>query len=126
MTIRPEITYIVKDKQWELCDPFPFKGYGLDITIHAGYRFDLASIPRLFWREISPFELGIVPPLVHDYLYEKGGRIKQNNGLSAKFSKLEADNIFLALMKREGVSWWKRSVAYRAVRWFGNGSFNEE
>lgn len=121
--MRPEITYIVKDKQWELCDPFPFKGYGLDITIPAGFRFDLASIPRLFWREISPFELGIAAPLIHDFLYTTGGVVWQNDGSVAKFSKLEADNIFLALMRRDGVPAWKRTVAYKAVRWFGKGSF---
>ena len=43
---------------------------GGDNLISAeGFRFDLASIPRVFWFLVSPFELSIAAPLLHDFLY---------------------------------------------------------
>src|SRR5262245_36601581 len=44
------------------------------ITVPAGFRFDLSTVPRAFWFLIAPFELSIVAPLLHDFLYESGGR----------------------------------------------------
>lgn len=83
---------------------------GIVITIPKGYEYDLASIPRLAWWAIAPYELGILSPLIHDYLYEKKG----SDGVK---TRKEADLIFLELMEKEGVSRWRRTAAYYSVRW---------
>lgn len=120
---KPEITYLVDSQQWELTDPFIFKAHGVSFVIDKGFRFDLASIPRILWRIIAPFELSISAPLVHDYLYRHGGRFTTIAGRKRKISRRETDELFLKVMKDEGVSWWRRTAAYRAVRMFAGGSW---
>jgi len=78
---------------------------GRSITVPAGFETDFASVPRLFWRIIPPWGRYSAAAVVHDYLYETDA-----------VSRLEADRIFLDLMKRLGVPFWKRHLMYRAVR----------
>lgn len=89
------------------------------INIPAGFIFDAASVPRFFWAGISPTELGIVAPLVHDWLYRTGGQY-------GALSRSQADQIFLDHMKAEGVSAWRRWAAYAAVRIGGGGSWRDD
>jgi hypothetical protein len=88
--------------------------YGM-IQVPEGFVFDLASIPRALWWLISPFELSIVAPLIHDYLYLHGA--KQG------YTRRQSDDLFLALMLGEGIAGWRRLAAWRAVRLFGGGSW---
>ena len=88
--------------------------------LNCGYETDLASIPRMFWRIIAPFELSIAAPLVHDYLYGNGG-VAENQVLSRE----ETDKLFLAIMEAEEVPWWRRKLAYRAVRMFAGFAWKE-
>lgn len=85
---------------------------GQEVQIPAGFRFDAASVPRLVWPIISPTELGVVAPLVHDWLYRTGGQ-------QGRFSRRAADRIFKRHMRAEGVADWKVQAAYAAVRLFG-------
>ncbi len=39
------------------------------------------------------------------------------------FSRKDADDVFLELMTRSKVAYWKRNVAYLAVRAFGQSSW---
>lgn len=86
------------------------------IRIPAAFSFDAGSVPRPAWFAISPLDLGVVAVLVHDWLYRTGGQ----QGL---LSRGEADRLFLEHMKAEGVSWWRRRLAYLAVRVAGGGSW---
>lgn len=86
------------------------------LLIPAGFTFDAGSVPRPAWFAISPLDLGVVAVLVHDWLYRTGGQ----DGL---LSRGEADGLFLEQMKAEGVSWWRRRLAYLAVRVAGAGSW---
>jgi len=104
----------IKMVRWVVTEDFSIRinhPPGIDLSIAEGYITDLASIPRLLWRVVAPFELSITAPLVHDLFY-------QNTGCGI-YSRKDVDLIFLQLMKREGVSWWRRSIAYHAVRIFG-------
>lgn len=78
--------------------------------IPAGFATDGASIPRFFWRLIGhPFESDYVDIFVsHDYDYATGRR-----------SRKAADDAMLAALKERGMSWWKRTLIYTAVRMFG-------
>lgn len=94
----------------------------VDALIPLGFEFDLASVPRILWPLLGSFELSIVAPLVHDWLYRYEGRplgLTSIFGLPLRVDRTQADKAFLDLMLMEGVPAWKAKAAYFAVRWFG-------
>lgn len=105
--MRALLFYLTTEDIWITAEEYSDPEYA--VTIPANYRTNLASIPRILWPFIAPFELSEVAPLVHDYLYDKAG---------TSYKKKEADEIFRRIMKREGVPAWKRFCAYWAVRLF--------
>jgi hypothetical protein len=80
------------------------------IEVPEGFETDFASVPRFFWRVVSPWGRYSPAAVVHDCLYATG-----------RVSRAQADRIFLELMQRLGVPLWKRSLMYGAVRLFGAG-----
>jgi len=94
------------------------------VIIPRGFRWDLASVPRAVWWLISPNDLGLVGPLVHDWLYRCGGVVPAPHCEPPRhFSRAAADELLRELMARDGVAGWRRRFAYRAVRLFGGGSW---
>lgn len=93
------------------------------LTVPAGTVSDLSSVPRLLWPALAPFELGRTAPWVHDLLYQRGGRPGAACEPPRTFTRLEADRLFLQLMAVEDVPWWRRTLAYRAVRLAGWGAW---
>jgi hypothetical protein len=89
-------------------------GFFEDWVIPEGYETDLASIPRLLWFVMAPFEIGIEECILHDDLYKKCFRDR-------KF----CDDVWLVAMRRKGVKKWKRETAYRFVRAFGWYGWNK-
>jgi hypothetical protein len=101
------------------------------VKIPKGFKFDLSTIPRFLWGFVAPFELSIIAPLVHDFLYVNKGKLTINNqnmlslandseeGKTPRISRHEADSIFLEHMKLEGVGFLKRWIAYFGVRLIG-------
>jgi hypothetical protein len=129
------VTYDTRRKVWVLMFDYKLslpvdKRERIDVSIPAGFEFDLASIPRPIWPLIGSFELSLVAPLIHDYFYQYTGRpvyhrrILDNLPVPAgswhDVSRAEADRLFLSLMLREGVTSWKSHAAYRAVRLFAH------
>ena len=102
---------------------------GCIITAKRGFQSDLASIPRLFWAIIASFELSLVAPIMHDLIYRSGGLVILPEGevtpAGRVFNRKEADDLFLELMTRSKIAYWKRNVAYLAVRAFGQSSWRE-
>ena len=119
----PSVTYHPTEGQWELTSDLFFCGYGINLLILLGFRTDLASIPRILWRIIAPFELSILGPVIHDFLYRNGGRYVTTYGVVQQVSRETTDKLFLNVMADEGVSWWRRVAAYHAVRMFGKSSW---
>lgn len=103
---------------FELADDYRLEIDEWVIEIPAGFRFNAASVPRVAWAVISPLDLGIISVLVHDWTY--AGRPVEG------MSRSEADSLFKRLMKLEGVPWWKRQVAYGAVRAFGGERWGDD
>ena len=93
---------------WVLCSAFRYNDGDGDQEIPKGFVFDFASVPRIFWNLISPTQLGDEGPVKHDWKYK--------NGIGTRES---ADKQFLRDMEKDGVKWWRRQAAYRAVRAFG-------
>ena len=112
-----KVRFDVHQNAWVLLEPVDMevpKAGGVEtLTIPEGFTFDNASVPRFAWPIIGPMELGAAAPLVHDYLYRKKGVT-----LVGFFNRLEADKIFLSLMKSEGVKFWRRALGYWSVRAF--------
>lgn len=98
---------------------------GCVLSVRKGYEFDLASVPRAVWPVIAPFELSILAPLFHDLIYEFQGTLPAEHVDPFRtFTRSDADDLFLRLMAAEGVSRWKRALAYTAVRSAGWASWN--
>jgi len=95
---------------WRLLEPFNYiTDAGQLISIPKDFGTDFASIPRLFWPILPPWDPKYGKPAVlHDYLYRF--RIGKRSW---------ADYIFLEAMEELKVPVWKMEVMYLAVRLFG-------
>lgn len=101
------------------------------LTVPEGFILDYASVPRLLWPLIGPFDLG--PAAVpHDWIYRHRGRLPagshqtHQDGLWRDLSpdeytwpRRDADRLFGRMMRESGVAGWKRRAAFLAVRAFG-------
>lgn len=115
----PLLTY-VGDGQWRLEAAYTYRDGTTAITVPAGFEFDLSSVPRPFWWLIAPFELSIVAPLLHDFLYRHGGKPPAGSVDPPRtYTRVEVDRMARRIMEAEGVAAWRRTLAYLAVRAFG-------
>jgi len=92
---------------WILVEPFQFSVDGVSFTVPTGFWTDFASVPRILWPIISPYDLG-VGCIPHDFGYYCGPGTREF-----------WDSVFLACMRKDGITAWKRFAAYQAVRRFG-------
>ena len=101
--------------EWRLLEPLRYqtsvKGGNTEITVPSGFINDLASIPRLFQSIVPKVAKHRRAAVVHDYLYRERGSLPY-----AKFTRKQADQIFLEAMKADDVRWTRRRVMYLAVR----------
>lgn len=129
------VTYLAHRDIWLLVEEYHID---VPVQLHAGiadvcfqipqnFEFDLASVPRILWSLISSFELSLVAPLIHDYLYRFQGTPVHHRVVNPEapqeeyymnLTRKQADDLFYDLMIREGVVPWKAKAAHRAVRWF--------
>ena len=107
------------------------------IVVPKGYITDLASVPRLIWAVISPFDVARAD-VIHDLLYEYINMQYKvvNNSAAAEegpaskgereYYREVADNIFREAMRNSEpkVPGWKIWSAYTAVRIFGRWAIN--
>lgn len=102
------------------------------ITCKKGFVTDLASVPRICWMLIAPWDIARAA-IIHDLLYKRirqyRAKLDKNNlqydEISAyKTAKKEADKVFLAAMKDAdpSVPKWKIYSAYYSVVLFGRWS----
>jgi hypothetical protein len=98
-------------RSWRLKRGFKYKG----IHIPRGFVFDFASIPKLFWSLVGSPATGKhrLCAIPHDYIYYK-----------QHYTRKFADKLFAECLKDKGVSWWKRTMMYWAVRIFGRIGWN--
>ena len=131
--------------QWDYdagVDEISLKTVGISIKEHKivvneGFITDLASVPRIIWNIIAPWDIARAA-IIHDFLYKRirQYRAGRNSGLGTenkeivRTAKKAADDVFLMGMKDAdpSVSTWKIYSAYYAVRMFGRWSIipNEE
>ena len=97
-----------KDLLFRTLEPIGFTGNdGKWHTIHAGYISDGASVPRFFWRILSPAvdARTLRPSIIHDYEYENG--IGTREGADTDYRQRLMDN---------GYGVIKSSLTYYGVR----------
>ena len=99
------------------------------ITVPKGYVTDLASVPRVCWTFIAPFDCARAA-VVHDIMYERiNGAFKKGiieSKVEREIYRKIADDMFLEGMQsaEPSVPVWKQQAAYRAVRAFGRWAIN--
>ena len=97
------------------------------ITCRKGMQTDLASVPRICWAVLSPWDVARAA-IIHDHLYAALRLYWQDTEIfdymTWKKGKDLADKIFLMGMKSADpkVPSWKMYPAYWAVRLFGSSS----
>ena len=97
------------------------------ISCKKGMKTDLASVPRIVWALISPWDVARAA-IIHDHLYAALRLYWQDveifDYMTWKKGKDLADKIFLMGMKSADpkVPAWKMYPAYWAVRLFGSSS----
>ena len=118
--LAPPILSFVGGRNWRLEAEFWFPDEGRVITVPKGFLFDLSSVPRFLWWLIAPFELSVVAPLIHDFLYRYGGRPPPGSVEPPyAYTRVEVDRVFRRIMEAEKVAAWRRVLGYLAVRVFG-------
>ena len=121
------VTYLVEEQCWHLEQTYRYQDDASLITVPQGFKFDLASVPRFIWGLISPFDLSIVAPLVHDFLYfHKGDPPAGAVDPPRTYTRKASDVLFKRIMKQEGVWRWRWQLAYAAVRLFGGGKWGTD
>ena len=64
------VVFVTQPRRWELADNWEYKlNDKVTLVIEKGFKFDGASIPRIFWAILSPTGLLLIPGLIHDYGY---------------------------------------------------------
>ena len=105
---------------------------GFKITVRKDFVTDLASVPRMCWAFVAPWDVARAA-IIHDLLYK---RIRQYRAEKKKKlgnwedpkvireAKRASDNVFHMAMKdaEPSVAGWKIAAAYYSVRMFGRWS----
>ena len=103
-----------------------------NIIVGEGFLTDLASVPRMCWAFIAPWDVARAA-IIHDLLYK---RIRQYRAEKAETSgnwedpktireaKKASDDVFHMAMKdaNPSVAGWKIAAAYYSVKMFGRWS----
>lgn len=91
-------------------------GKGFTVAVPAGFLTDFASIPRIFRIIIPKLGRWNKAAVIHDYIYQGKHQLKSSLGCPMRFTRKQADLIFLDAMKDLGVVRWKRNLMWLAVR----------
>jgi len=105
-------------KDWEVQNEIKYAtATSKVIYVAAGFITDFASIPKLFRIMFSPATgKHRRAALVHDWIYRTD---------DCKYTRKEADMIFLEIMELDDVGWFTKTMLYRAVRMGGGFSYVE-
>jgi len=64
-------SWLFKSRRWEVVKNYYFYAEYLQekLMVPAGFVFDGASIPRLFWPLLNPTGILLIPAIFHDFAY---------------------------------------------------------
>ena len=124
------LTYTNPDIDEDALERVGVKVIGARITVKKDFVTDLASVPRMCWAFIAPWDVARAA-IIHDLLYK---RIRQHRKAHSKSlgedmevvnkAKKASDDVFHMAMKDANppVAKWKIAAAYYSVRMFGRWS----
>ena len=120
------LTYTNRDINAEALKCVGVEVKGCKITVRKDFVTDLASVPRMCWAFIAPWDVARAA-IIHDLLYK---RIRQYRGAGGDDKKIiseakeASDDVFHMAMKdaNPSVAKWKIAAAYYSVRMFGRWS----
>ena len=114
-------------RQWKLEEPFEYTlpGDGEFIVIPAGFTFDFASVPRLFWPVLHPVGLLLIGSIIHDYAY-RYHYLKTTMGIKMRLDRKQADRLLLEITKAETGIRIGSCLAWASVRIGGRGSWSKK
>ena len=124
------LTYTNPDIDEDALERVGVKVIGSRITVKKDFVTDLASVPRMCWAFIAPWDVARAA-IIHDLLYK---RIRQHRKAHSKSlgedmevvnkAKKASDDVFHMAMKDADppVAGWKIAAAYYSVRMFGGWS----
>jgi hypothetical protein len=108
MVISANVPIAWDGDDWVIVHDWKVRILGDDFTVPAGFQHDRASVPWVLRSLFDRDKLGVAGPAAHDFLYRSGIRTRR-----------QADRVFLAIMRVDGVAPWRRKLAWAAVRAFG-------
>ena len=127
------LTYTNPDIDEDSLERVGVKVKGSKITCSKDFETDLASVPRICWAFIAPWDVARAA-IIHDLLYKRirqyRAKIDENDlNINTKINnyrtaKVAADDVFHMAMKDAdpSVAGWKIAAAYYSVRMFGRWS----
>ena len=127
------LSYTNPDIDEDALERVGVKVKGSKITCSKDFETDLASVPRICWAFIAPWDVARAA-IIHDLLYKRirqyRAKIDENDlNINTKINnyrtaKVAADDVFHMAMKdaEPSVAKWKIFSAYWAVRLFGRWS----
>jgi len=83
--------------------------FGL-VQVPFGFTSDGASVPRFLWNIYPPFGEYLEAAVIHDWFCVLG------HAGTSPISSQDAAKLFLEIMEVMGISWWRRTKMYWAVR----------
>ena len=103
-----------------------------EIIVGEGFLTDLASVPRMCWAFIAPWDVARAA-IIHDLLYKRIRQYRKAHSTGLKNSedpkvidaaKKASDDVFHMAMKdaEPSIPGWKIAAAYYSVRMFGRWS----
>lgn len=98
-----------------LATPLRFEYKGVEYEIPEGYESDGMSVPRFFWRSLSPKinAKTLRPSIIHDWMYE-----------NKICSRKEADDFYEANLVANGFGKFKSWLVWLGVRIGGGSHYN--
>ena len=127
------LSYTNPDIDEDALERVGVKVKGSKITCSKNFETDLASVPRICWAFIAPWDVARAA-IIHDLLYKRirqyRAKIDENDlNINTKINnyrtaKVAADDVFHMAMKdaEPSVAKWKIFSAYWSVRLFGRWS----
>tara|TARA_B100000780_G_scaffold224786_1_gene163892 strand:+ start:774 stop:1238 length:465 start_codon:yes stop_codon:yes gene_type:complete len=118
------LLWLLATRQWTIAEDWNYELHGVKCVIPAGFTFDGASIPKFFWKYLSPTGVLLMPGLVHDWVY-KTRSVKRADGRDAEMlDQKKCDELFRDLAIEINGFKVINNIAYYILRVFGRFAWN--
>lgn len=105
------------DYHYKTCASIFFTINERQFYIPVGFETDFSNMPSLALNVAGAFHATTIAPIIiHDWFYRK----------TCDFTRLQTDLIFYYMLKNQGLSGFRASIAYKTVRLFGADTYTED